>query len=568
MSGDNIWCKDGIVWDHWRRHAEKTPEREAIIHWSAMDTPYRWTWENLLVTATHVAKYLRESGIKKGDICAIIIRHNKYFYPTYFAISALGALPAVLAFPNARLHPEKFRQGLEGMAKRSGLDYVLTERDLEPMIAPLVSKEGSTVKRMLFPLEWFAANPQPSGEIIEHADTSCEEPCLLQHSSGTTGLQKAVILSHRAVLEHVQRYSESIALSSEDKIVSWLPLYHDMGLIAAYYLPLTFGIPLVQLDPFEWVSAPITLLQAISQEKGTLVWLPNFSYNLMADRLREEDIKVLRFDSLRMVINCSEPVRAESHHKFFKRFSPYGLKREALSACYAMAETTFAATQCPPGQEARKLLVVRDELAKGYVKRATNEQGARVCVSSGAVISGCELKILDDNQQALPEGRVGEIAIKSVSLFDGYRNYPEKTAEVLKDGWYHSGDFGFVDAGEYFVIGRKKDILIIAGNNIYPEDIEDGISQVEGVMPGRVIAFGVDDEQTGTDQICVLAETAIEEVAQQKKVRMAVLKAGMQIDVTISRVYLVPPRWLIKSSSGKPSRSANKERALNELSWK
>jgi acyl-CoA synthetase (AMP-forming)/AMP-acid ligase II len=341
-----------------------------------------------------------------------------------------------------------------------------------------------------------------------------------------------------------------------------------MGLIAAYYLPLTFGIPTVQLDPFQWVSAPVLLLEAVSRERATLCWLPNFAYHFIADRVRDEDLDGVRLDSLRMLINCSEPVRAASHTRLLERFQQYGLRETCLAACYAMAETTFAATQTPPEQAARVLPVLRDELARGNVVRTSNLGAARLCVSSGSVISGCHIRVVDTERRDVAPGRVGEIAIASVSLFDGYRNYPEKTVEVLDDGWYYTGDLGFVDKSEYFVIGRQKDIIIIAGNNMYPEDVEDAVGRASGVLAGRVVAFGVEDETIGTEILCVIAETDAQSDADRKRVRVNVLKAGMDMDVTISRVYLVPPRWLIKSSAGKPSRSANRERALTELSWK
>jgi acyl-CoA synthetase (AMP-forming)/AMP-acid ligase II len=266
-----------------------------------------------------------------------------------------------------------------------------------------------------------------------------------------------------------------------------------------------------------------------------------------------------------MLINCSEPVRAESHEQFLRRYAPFGLRKEALAACYAMAETTFAATQTPPGQEAKHIIVAREDLSAGIARLARPGETGRACISSGAPISGCELRVLGDDGNALPENKVGEIAIRSISLFDGYHNNPEKTEEVLKDGWYFSGDYGFLNAGEYYIIGRKKDIIILAGNNIYPEDIEDVVGQVEGVLPGRVVAFGVEDDSTGTEQICVVTESQVRGEAERKKLRMEIVLAGMGIDVTISNVYLAPPRWLIKSSSGKPARKANMERAMTEL---
>jgi acyl-CoA synthetase (AMP-forming)/AMP-acid ligase II len=263
-------------------------------------------------------------------------------------------------------------------------------------------------------------------------------------------------------------------------------------------------------------------------------------------------------------------VRAESHDRFYKRFASLGLRRAALGASYAMAETTFAATQTVPGAEAGRLWLDRETAAEGMVRLvAPGTTGARVCVSSGCPISGCELRMLDDEGNQLPEDRIGEIAIRSVSLFDGYRNNPEQTRAVLREGWYLTGDYGFIWEGEYYVVGRKKDIIIVAGKNVYPEDIEDAINQVSGVLPGRVIAFGLEDSKSGTEQICVVLESELFSApeADQKSLRLRVREAGMTIDLTINRVYLAPPRWLIKSSAGKPSRSANRDRALAELRY-
>ena len=567
-SPPNSIKRDDTVWDHWRRHAESTPEREAIIHWTTGSDPYRWTWRNLLEAASFQAGRLQRIGVQQGDVCALIIRHDKYFYPTYMAVCALGALPAVLAYPNNRLHPDKFRAGLEGMSKRSGLDFVLTERTLDPAVRPLMTTANSTLRDVIFPLESFEDWIPGTTALWNHPSSSSHEPALLQHSSGTTGLQKPVVLSHRAILEHVERYGAALELTNEDRVVSWLPLYHDMGLIAAYYLPLTFGIPTIQIDPFEWVAAPVVLLEAITQEKATLCWLPNFGYNFTVDRVRDDDLNAVRLDTIRMLVNCSEPVRSESHERLHQRLAPYGLRKSALSACYAMAETTYAVTQTPPGQPARVLAVQRDELAKGNVIVTEDLSAARQCVSSGSVISGCQIRIVDQERRDVPIGSIGEIAISSVSLFDGYRNYPEKTAEVLIDGWFFSGDLGFAIESEYYVIGRKKDVIILAGNNVYPEDVEDALGKCPGVIPGRAVAFGTYDETIGTEVLCTVAETDAELPKEKKRLRLAILKAGMDMDVTIARVYLVPPRWLIKSSSGKLSRSANRERALTELSWK
>lgn len=559
FSGDDVWSC-------WQKHGDEQPMREAIVHYERGVATRRWKWGELLACAESYASSLTAMGVRRGDVCGIIIKHDAQFYPLYLGIIRVAAIPAVLAYPNPRLHPDKFRKGLIGMSLTSGLDWVLTDRTLQPLVEPLVSSVGTTIRGVLFPLEADNAIHEQGGQRWTHkVCVSPPDPCLLQHSSGTTGLQKAVVLSHRSVLEHVRRYGDVLGLSTADRVVSWLPLYHDMGLIAAFHLPMASGVTTVMIDPFEWVAAPVLFLQACSIERGTIGWLPNFAYNLMAARVNEEDLDGVRLDTLRLLINCSEPVRADSHERFAHRFKEYGFKRSALAASYAMAETTFAVTQTDVGTEARQLRLSRDALAAGHVVSAGDGDAVREVVSSGRPIDGCDVRVVDpETLEEQPNGRVGELRIRSVSLFDGYRNNPEETAKVLQDGWYNSGDLGFVDDGEFFVIGRKKDLIIVAGKNIYPEDVEDAVGEVEGIIAGRVVAFGIDDADTGTERICVVAETRYRDRAEVERLKRDVVVAGMKIDVTIADVYLVELRWLIKSSAGKPSRSANKARILEQ----
>jgi acyl-CoA synthetase (AMP-forming)/AMP-acid ligase II len=553
------------AWSRWCRNAVERPNSDAIIHRTAGEAPFRWTFSTLVAAAEQYASCLMERGVRRGDVCAIILRHNSQLYPLYLGICAMGAIPAILAYPNPRLHPDKFRQGIEGMSRRSGLDWILTERELQPVLEPLVTGSGSTIRGLHFPLEW-QAHSQGSQLLMEHPpQLTPTEPLLLQHSSGTTGLQKPVLLSHKAVLEHVKHYAEAISLTHSDKIVSWLPLYHDMGLIAAFHLPLIFGIPSIQIDPFQWVMAPSLLLEAITQERATVTWLPNFAFNMMASKIKDEDLHDIDLSSLRLIVNCSEPVRYESHESFLRRFQPYGLQATAFSVSYAMAETTFAVTQTPIGQAPTVLAVDRSSLAHGKVEPVTDGVPARVCVSSGKPVECCEVRIVDENRFDVVPGSVGEIAITSSTMFSGYRNYPEKTAEVLCDGWYYSGDYGFQNDGELFVIGRKKDIIIVAGNNIYPEDVEDAVGAVQGVIPGRVVAIGEDNLELGSEHVAVIAESSIMSEPSRKALRIEIIKAGMASGITIARVYLVPPRWLIKSSAGKPSRKGSREKLTIEM---
>ena len=558
------------LWKRWEYFAETQPNKTAIIHWRAEGENSRWNYKNLLDTANKFSERLKQLGIKKGDVCAIVIRHNPLFYPLYMGIAGIGAIPSVLAYPNPRLHYEKFQQGLMGMSEKSGLNWIFTERELERIIKPLIVSRGKINSGLLFPLDWDISKSVSSKaldelEIIRNSIDQ-NDPMLLQHSSGTTGLQKPIILTHKAILEHIDNYGKAIQLNNYDSVASWLPLYHDMGLIAAFHLPLASGITTIQIDPFEWIIAPSILLDVISKEKVTLTWLPNFAYNLMDDKIKEEELEKISLVSLRMVVNCSEQIRAESHEKFNRKFSDIGLYQNTLATMYAMAETTLAITQSEPGKRAAEISVDKNAIAQGFVSLTDNPNKSKTYVSSGKLIPGCNMKIVNERREEMSEDRIGEIAVRSASMFQGYRNYPEKTSEVLDDeGWFFTGDLGFTNKNELYVIGRIKDIIIVAGNNLYPEDIEDALNKIEEVIPGRVIAFGEEDESLGTEQVSVIAETKLDNEIELRKLSMDIVEVGMAIDVNIQRVYLVPPRWLIKSSSGKPSRKTNKQRILDNI---
>ncbi|MHB8580112.1 MAG: AMP-binding protein [Ignavibacteriaceae bacterium] len=555
-----------LLSDRWYKNAEKYPDKDAIVHWVTGKEPLRWSFSELLKRAESFAVSLKELGVRKNDVCATIIRHNENFYPLYIAISLLGAIPSVLAYPNPRLHPDKFRQGIVGMSKRSGLDYILTENDLEPILRPLLVDKNNTIKGLLYPFDWDIKKKYER-EVLDEVsngrkDTSPGSPALLQHSSGTTGLQKPVVLSHQAILQHLNNYSQAICLNSEDKIISWLPLYHDMGLITSFHMPLALGITTVQLDPFEWVLVPSLLCEVISKEKGSILWLPNFAFNMMADKIKDDDLEGISLNSVRMIINASEPIRYNSHQKFYKKFIPFKLKPNTIATLYGMTEATFAITQSIPGISPSAIKVVEQDLSKGIVNITSDNSISRICVSSGKPINGCLIRIVDDSGEELPEMLVGELVISSVSMFDGYRNYPEKSAEVLINGWLYTGDYGFKYNNEFYVIGRKKDIIIVGGKNIFPEDIEDIVGSVDGVIPGRVIAFGEFDEEIGTEQVSLVAETKIISEEERKELKSKIIIATMAIDISVKKIYFVPPRWLIKSSAGKPSRRTNKERLV------
>jgi acyl-CoA synthetase (AMP-forming)/AMP-acid ligase II len=551
-----VLSNNDLIWRSWINSANRHPEKDAIIYWGIEGEISRITWGDLMDRALVWAARAIDAGVQPGEVCATLLPNGPGFAELYMGIVLAGAVPAVLATPNPRLHPDKFRDGLAGMLERSGFDWIVTGHELDAIIMPQLDRSRGSFRGVLYPAE-LSVRDMPPGQMFKEPVRSIEDACLLQHSSGTTGLQKPVVLSHRAVAKHLDIYCSAIEISERDRVVSWLPLYHDMGLITSFHLPLRRGLTLIQLDPIDWVRAPLSLLDAISTFGATVAWLPNFAYNLIAQRASEEDRMRLNLRSLRLLVNCSEPVRAASHELFLRTFETCGLTGSALGASYAMAETTFAVTQTPPGAAAKVLKVDPERLRVGEVLPVA-DGNARSLISSGRALDHCAVQIHGSDGAIQPEGSVGDIVVASVSLFSGYRNRPEATAAVLQNGWYKTGDIGFNYQGELYVVGRKKDLIIVAGKNIHPEDVEDAVSAVDGVIAGRVVALGVLNEEKGTEEVFVVAETAAENEEERRKICNLILKAGLQVDVTIRSAILIAPRQLIKSTSGKPARSANR----------
>jgi acyl-CoA synthetase (AMP-forming)/AMP-acid ligase II len=242
-----------------------------------------------------------------------------------------------------KLLPERYRADLASLVSITRPCAIVTYPDFESEVQAALRPDDSVREVMLSSKAY--APCEPDFPTLGGLKCSPDDIVLLQHSSGTTGLQKGVALSHQAVINQLESYRLAIRMTDEDVIVSWLPLYHDMGLIACYLMPILLGVPLVLMSPFDWVRGPYRLLQAVSKYKGTLSWLPNFAYNFCARKIRDRHLEGVDLSSWRAISNCSEPMRWESHQAFYERFKGFGLRYEALTTCYAMAENVFAVTQ-------------------------------------------------------------------------------------------------------------------------------------------------------------------------------------------------------------------------------
>jgi fatty-acyl-CoA synthase len=542
---------------------QQSPERVAVTVQKAGQPDAPITVSQLLNGAQGFADVLHNNGIKPGEVVVLILQHGEELLHSYFGTVIHGAIPSIMPFLTEKLSPERYRADLSTLVSITQPAAIITYADFEREVKDAL-QEGSSVRELIVA---ETVSPRPAdASAWPGLDRQPDEVALLQHSSGTTGLQKGVALSHQAIFNQLDAYGETLGLNEKDVIVSWLPLYHDMGLIAGFLLPILYGIHLVLMSPFDWVRAPYRLMQSVSQYHGTLTWLPNFAYNFCAQKIRDRHLEGVDLSSWRAIVNCSEPVRYESHQAFYEKFKSHGLRENVLHSSYAMAENVFAVTQSSLAGNPRVERVEREAFMSQRIVRESKAENALTVMSSGHPLSNVQIRIVDETGNELPERVIGEILVKSNCMLNGYYNRPDVTEKAFLNGWYVTGDFGFISAGELFVSGRKKDMIIVGGKNVYPQDLELLTNEVPGVHAGRSVAFGIFDEEQGTEEVVIIAESDFEDEAEQQKIADAIRQhVTKNSAIALRHVKVVGPKWVIKTSSGKTARSANKEKFLTEL---
>jgi fatty-acyl-CoA synthase len=505
---------------------------------------------------------LPDQGVSPGDRVVIIMPQGIAAMTAFAAAMMLGVVPAFLAYPNFKIEPAKYRSGLLGVTTNLGAKAVVIDENFpEEMLACVaLGLETKLIRAGGDPSRRKSINVEGSGAMDP------ESVAFIQHSAGTTGLQKGVALTHAAVLRQIGHLAQALRIDSRDRIYSWLPLYHDMGLIASFMLPMLCHIPVVMQSPIDWVMQPESLLQVISKTKCTVGWMPNFAFQFVPRRTPQKRWPAYDLSSLRLMINCSEPVRASSMNEFQNAFR---IRQGVLQSSYALAENVFTVTQSDidaAGPQTVWVDAQQFRSAHRVVPLAEDTAGALSFTSSGRPLPNQQIRIItDDGENASPDS-VGEIAIHSDCLFTGYYNRPDLSAQAFVDGWYCTGDLGFLLDGELYVAGRKKDLLIVGGENIYPQDIEEIVGSHLSIHDGRVIAMGVYNPDVGTQEIVVVAEVERAELlhesaALEQQIRSSIV-AGLGI--AVKSIILKPPKWIVKSTAGKAARSATKEKLMRE----
>ncbi|MCB8873611.1 AMP-binding protein [Acidisoma silvae] len=517
----------------------------------------------------------RPPNDRPGSAVAVIVaKHGLNGYASYLGAMRAGLVACFIPRPTSKQDPNLYWASHREVLARISPAVVVAPAELMDDLRNVLDASVPL-------LDVDAPLPVTVGSLPDLDDVDHDDiPALLQHSSGTTGLKKGVILTHGQLRRQVQAYSDCLAMSGDDVVASWLPLYHDMGLVTGFIMPLSLNCLVVAMDPFDWLVQPDMILLAIARFKASFCWLPNFAFAHLVNTA--DDASDYDLSTVRAFVDCSEPCRADTLETFQNRFSKHGLRAGAVTTCYAMAETVFAVTQSDVGSRPLILSVDAErfrEDSQVVVVRDRTPDALRF-VSCGLPVEGTSIRVVPTQgrrfnllaalpgffHRADPEVvMVGEVQVLSSSAFSGYHQDKAASVACMDGSWYKTGDLGFVYEGQLYISGRLKDLIIVNGRNFYAHDIEAIVSSVPGIKAGRAVAFSVEKASAGSEGAVVLAESS-SEFFDHPALTRSVSRAVFDIlGLTLHHVAIRPPGVLVKTTSGKLSRYENGRRYAEEM---
>ena len=527
--------------------------------------PVDLTAAQLCARAAHVAAALAEHGVRPGDRVLLMLTTQQDVVELFFGATWSGAVPVPLYPPMFTTRVDDFVARFSAIAKSAQATLLVVADELEAPAQQLAAAAGNTLRVL------GVSACAGAGLALPPHHSRADDLALVQYTSGSTGFPKGVALSHANIMANVRAICAATAFGANDVGVSWLPLYHDMGLVGGLLSTLHAGALLVAMSPVAFAKRPVSWLQAISAHRGTLSPAPNFAFRRCL-RLHDDELAGLDLSSWRIAFNGAEPVDPVTLQRFAARFAPHGLAATTLFPVYGLAEHTLAVTFPPLLSE--PVTDVIDRVALTVHGRAEPVAAARDdafrCVSVGVALPGVHVRIVLDGQEA-PERAVGEIVVKSASVMQGYFNDATATAATLRDGWLYTGDLGYIANGQLFITGRAKDLILKDGRNYYPQDLEAAAFDVDGVRAGRAVAFSVEravQEADGAAReervvlVCEVTATADRTTAAARVAAAVAQRVGFRPD----EVVLCSGGALPLTSSGKVQRTETKRRYL-EGDW-
>lgn len=542
-----------------REYAGHEPNRPHIYLLNEQGEETIIRYGQLLEKATAIARGLSKRGLQQGGTVAIMLPTCEAFFYSFFGVLLAGGIPVPIYPP---FRPDQIGEYAKREAKillNAEVRFLITfhrAETLSKIIQTFIPslKEVTTTENLI----------EIDGVLPDFAIKK-DDPALIQYTSGSTSDPKGVLLSHHNLLSNLRAIGRAINISSNDRVISWLPLYHDMGLIGTWLGSLYYGIPATIMSPLFFLNRPERWLWAIHYYRGTLSAGPNFAYELCARKIKDETIQGLDLSSWRLAFNGAENVYAKTLTRFTKRFTPYGFKPQSFFPVYGLAESSVALCFPPLVRVPRIDKVVRNsvENERYAVPASPSTKNWLDFVSSGNPIPGHAIRIVNEANQELAERYIGNLQFQGPSSMQGYYRNPEATQAAYHEGWWDTGDLAYCADGELFITGRKKDVIIKAGRNLHAVELEDLAGEVQQVRKGCVVAFGVSDPKKGTELLIIVAETGEKKSGVQGQIKSLIFdKINQEIGIPPDQIILVPPKTIPKTSSGKLRRASCKERYL------
>ncbi|MGH9805051.1 MAG: fatty acyl-AMP ligase [Candidatus Acidiferrales bacterium] len=526
------------------------------------------TYAELFSGAAAVARALQRRGVAPGDRVGLMLPTSREFFHSFLGTLLAGAVPVPI-YPPVRIdkieeYAERQTALLTNAEARLLITFSAAER-LARLLRPRVASLGSVVCAERLAKE---ENP-PTGSLDGFEDgATSRDLALIQYTSGSTSDPRGVALSHGNLLANLRAIGYGVGARPDDVTVCWLPLYHDMGLIGCWLFSLYYGLPIVALSPLAFLRQPERWLRAIQRYRGTLSPAPNFAYELCVRKINGAALDGLDLSSWRVALNGAEPISPDTLARFEERFRPYGFRPETMMPVYGLAESSVALAFAPLSEPPRIDRVARKgfQCERRAVPAADSDAEALRFVSVGRALPEHEVRIVDDNDKPVGERIEGHLQFRGPSAMQGYFRNPDATrAARTDDGWHRTGDLAYCGEGELFITGRSKDLIIKAGRNIYPQEIEEAAAEAEGARRGCIAAFSAPDPRTGTEQLVVVAETRVKNPAARAKLAGEIKRRVSALCCAAPDVVrLVAPQTVPKTPSGKLRRAACRQLYLEE----
>lgn len=537
-------------------HADLHPERPQLYVYQDDDQITEISYRQLRQRARRVARALQQQEIAPGDCVAIMLPTCEDYFYSFFGILYARAIPVPI-YPPARLSQiEDHLMRHAAILSNASAKLMITVPEAKPL-SQLLRLQVPSIHTITTPTDLRHANP-PEADI---GDPHPDDIAFLQYTSGSTGLPKGVTLTHANLLANIRAMGQVVQARSDDVFVSWLPVYHDMGLIGAWLGSLYHAIPLVIMSPLLFLSRPQRWLWAIHRHRATLSAAPNFAYELCLNKIDDSALAGLDLSRWRLAWNGAEPVSPATMQRFTARFAPYGFRPQAMSPVYGLAESSVGLTFPALTRTPRVERIKRDPMTRfGRAEAAAPEDpNAIQVVGLGYPLPGHQIRIIDALGRELPDREEGELEFKGPSATQGYYRDPDKTRTLYHDDWLTTGDRAFTIGGELFLTGRSKDIIIRAGRNIYPHELEEAVCQLPNIRKGCAAAFASHDPKSGTEKLVILAESRQTAPEQTEPLKQQINTLALDLlSSPADEVVICPPHTIPKTSSGKVRRAACK----------